>query len=301
MRFKINFSDNISLVYKLAEHEISEHWASLIQQRKIDECCKINYYTGYNDPILVNQRINRLFELADIINQHVPKKIEKVPFTKENFGNVLNIMHVHFPEFKSKAGYEMLNEYLTEYNDIIHWLESILPDYYNKVFSNSKFTIKLDFNKVESYNTYTIPESAYPMFNEYFSFGQLMLHYVHVGKHAWELFFANDLVCPKDQYVPQTEYNASVRLHFYNNIMDQAPVRNMFKKSWNNFYNLKGGKDFFGHEFDDPKIGFGYCQIGHLEQIFIDNNLITTPNNIKDIVEFVAKLVKTSIVDWEIL
>jgi hypothetical protein len=128
-----------------------------------------------------------------------------------------------------------------------------------------------------------------------------MLHYVHVGRHAWELFFANDLVCPTDQYLPQFEYNASVRLHFYNNMLDNPIAKDMYKKRWHNFYNLRGGRDFFKCEVDDPKIRFGYCQIGQLEQIFIDNNLIITPNTIKDIAEFRSKLVKTTILDWEIL
>lgn len=302
MQFRVNFTENISLIYNLVDHDIANHWSTLIAAKNIDDCCKINHYTGYNDTALVNNRIHRLFELVDIINEHVPRKIEKVPFSKETFTNALNTMHVHFPEFKLQSGYEVLNKQLSEYNDTIHWLEAVLPDFYNQnTTDNSKFSIKLDFNKVEPYKTYPIPESAYPLFNGYFTFGQLMLHYVHVGRHPWELFFANDLICPKDQQLPQSEYNASVRLHFYNNYLDDETFKAKYKNRWIDFYNARGGKSFFDYDIDDPRIRFGYCQIGKLSRIIINNNDYEMPNTITKITDFRSLLVKTKILGWEII
>lgn len=301
MKFRVNFTDSISITYNLIDHEIATHWATLISQQSIKDCCEINHYSGCHNPTLLNNRILRLYELIDIINSYVPNRITKLQFTKENFHGALNTMHVHFPDLEQKVEYQHLQKYLSEYNDTIHWLEPALKDYYNNRTDNSKFSIKLDFNKVRpALELHEIPKDACQFFNGYFTFGQLMLHYVHVGRHACELFFANDLICPKDQYVPQTRYNATVRMHFCDNKLDYPVFRQMFKKSWEKFYVLRGGKDFFGCAIDDPDIRFGYCQIGSLNAISINDQPITMPKTIQEIRLFRDRLVTTNIINWEI-
>jgi hypothetical protein len=301
MQFKVNFTNDISLIYDLINHEIVDNWSNLISQQHIINCCEFNHYYGCHNPALLDKRIKRLYELVDIINQHVPNKITKVEFTKEKFHDALNTMHVHFPELERQPEYLYLLKYLSEYNDIIHWLEPTLIDYYNDIKDNSKFSIKLDFNKISTLEKFEIPESAYSLFNEYFEFGQLMLHYVHVGRHAWELFFANDLVCPKDQYVPQSLYNASVRMHFYNNKLETTEAKKRFKELWENYYVARGGKEFFGYDIDDPKIRFGYCQIGTMSSITINDKVIQIPKTTEEISLIRDRLVNSNIIDWEII
>lgn len=302
MKFKINFTDSISLYYELLDHEIVYNWANLIMERNITECCQINHYCGSHNPTLLSQRIARLHELVDIINQYVPNKITKVIFTKDNFKNALNIMHVHFPELELDENYKHIHNYLSEYNDIIHWLEPTLIDFYNDITDNSKFAIKLDFNKLYPFlKRHEIGESAYKLFTANFMFGQLMLQYAHVGRNAWELFFANDLICPKNQYVPQSLYNASIRLHFFNNKLHDLNILNEFRNRWKNFYNLRGGKNFFGCDIDDPSIRFGFCQLGSLSNVLLDNMLMPCPKTKEEIETFRSRLVKTKVIDWEII
>jgi hypothetical protein len=301
MQFKVNFTDDISLYYNLVDHDMVRHWSTLIAEQNITNCCKINHYSGYHDPDLVQQRISRLYDLLDIINTVVSEKIQKIIFSKDTFTDALNTMHVHFPEFKTRNEYSSIKLELDEYNDIIHWLEAILPDFYNKKTDSRQFSIKLDFNKSKPYQKHPIPESAYSLFNGYLSFGQLMLHYVHVGRHAWELMFANDLVCPKEQFVPQSEYKASVRLHFYDSTLDHKLFRESLDKKWNSFYLARGGKEFFEYDINDPKIGFGYCQIGTLEKVTIGSSEMTSPFTIKDIFYIRPKITKTRVLDWEII
>lgn len=302
MQFKVNFTDKITLVYDLVDHEIVDNWAKLISQQTIKDCCEINHYCGTYNPKLLSHRIARLYKLVDIINQYVPDKITKVEFTKDNFHHALNTMHVHFPELEQQLEYVHLQHYFSEYNDIIHWLEPVLIDYYNNITDNSKFSIKLDFNKVSPpLEKYTIPKSAYELFNGNFKFGQLMLHYVHVGKHAWELFFTNDLVCPKDQYIPQSLYNATIRMHFYNNKLDDVENQKRFRKMWEDFYIVRGGKEFFGYDIDDSNIRFGYCQLGTMSHVIIDTVEISVPTTIEEISLLRDKLVNTNIIDWQII
>jgi len=302
MKFKINFTDSISLYYELLDHEITNDWANLIMERNITECCPINHYSGCINLELLFHRINRFYELIEIINKFVPNKITKIEFNKDNFNHALNVMHVHFPELQGNDNYKHIHTYLSEYNDIIHWLEPQLKNYYNNITDNSQFSIKLDFNKLYPYvKRNEIGESAYKLFNANFMFGQLMLHYVHVGRNAWELFFANDLICPKNQYVPQSSYNASIRLHFYNNKLHDLNILNQFKNKWKNFYVARGGKEFFDCDIDDPSIRFGYCELGNLSNIELEDILMPCPKTQQEIDNLRNKLVKTKVIDWEII
>lgn len=300
MQFEVNLTNHVTLVYDIVDHEIARDWSKLISLVTVEDCCKFNHYSGNHDPVLLKERIARLYELVEIINVSSPNKIEKVEFDSKNYHNALNIMHVHFPELEKQAEYIHLLPFLREYNDTIHWLEPALVDYYNGVTDNRRFSIKLDFNKAMQPKLHKIPENAYELFNGYFSFGQLMLHYVHVGRHSWELFFANDLACPKEQYLPQYEYNASVRLHFYDNTLDHAVFKNIFKKRWEDFYKRRGGKEFFGCEVNDPSIRFGYCQIGSLSSIMINGIETPIPKSNEEINSFRNMLVTTKIIDWKI-
>ena len=301
MQFQVAFKNSVNLTYDLVDHEIAHIWANKITRRTIIDCCKINHYTGYYSPDLLQANIARLYEVADIINDSVPNRIEKIEFTKENYHSALNKMHIHFPDLEFKEEYKHLTRYLSEYNDLIHWLEPNLIDYYNDIRDNRKFSIKLDFNKADPIETNSdIPESAYNLFNGYFSFGQLMLHYVHVGRHAWELFFANDFDCPKYQFVPQYQFNASVRMHFFDNILDNKNNRDFFDKRWNFYYKLRGGKEFFEYDITDPSIRFGYCQIGNLSNITYNNVELKLPTTLEEISYIRNKIVETSIEDWQI-
>jgi hypothetical protein len=300
-KFVIRFTSDIELSYDLVEHEIAEHWASLIIERNTNELCPINHYSACYNPLLMQKRIDRLYELIDYINPHVPRKIEKVLLLGENHQDGLNKMHTHFPELEYDDNFAFLRKHLSEYNDTIHWLEPVLLDYYQDNRTNSKFSINLDFNKINPpLEKYVIPESAYSLFNGYFNFGQLMLHYVHVGRHAWELYHAKDLVCPKDQYVPQSLYNASARLHFCDRRLINPLNKDRFYRSWEKFYNDRGGLDFFGVDIDDPSIRFGYCQIGSLTKITVNGTEIEFLKSHQQMSNFRNLLVTTSVVNWDI-
>ena len=68
MQFQINFTNSISMIYDLVNEDIAHTWALSIQRRNINEVCRINHYTGYGNESLINQRIQRLYELTDLIN-----------------------------------------------------------------------------------------------------------------------------------------------------------------------------------------------------------------------------------------
>jgi hypothetical protein len=245
---------------------------------------------------LIRQRIDRLYYLSDLINEHASERVIKQDINRESWRTALHVMHVHFPLLKNDESYSHIWPILTEYNDIIHWLESTLMNTWvtkNNMCESSLFRITLDFNKSNPVFL-TIPDSAYKLFDPYSMFGELKLHYTHVGKHAQELFTVGDFECPSDQFVPQRTFTASVRMLFTDD----------FKKSdymlrWKKYYDSRG-KDFWNIDIDDPKLAFGYIKIGQLQSITINGSSKDIPISIEDRHEFRKKLVNTSVIGWEI-
>lgn len=294
MQFRVNFTNDITLTYTLANHQIVDSWAELITAQTINNLCPYNHYIGYVSDEVLYQRINRLYELADIINANTPEKVVKMEITKDNYQNALNIMHVHFPLLKNDENYRHVWDVLSEYNDAIHWIESTIKSRYNSIGSleSRLFRITLDFNKSGTLFK-EIPDNAYSLFDPETLFGELKLHYTHVGKHAQELFLANDLVCPEDQFVPQRLYTASVRMYFTENYR-------IDRNKWKMFYNQRD-KSFWKLNIDDPELSFGYMKIGQLSSISINETDITLPTTLEDRHNFRKKLVSTQIIDWEII
>jgi len=268
-KFKVEFNDGLILTYKLKEDVIVNKWADLITAQSIKNCCPINHFTGYSSLAIIQNNINRLGELADLINLNVPDRVIRQDITQDSWRTSLQKMHIHFPDLKNDQNYEHLWGYLTEYNDLVHWLESTLIN----VWATTKFPspsstlrLTLDFNKSGA-DILDIPETSYPLFYPLSNFGDLLLHYTHVGKNAHEMFMMQDFECPADQFVPQRTFNASVRMHFYDNFHN-SPARVMgVYNDWRKFYKDKGGIYYWGIDINDPKIAFGYLKIGEMESI----------------------------------
>ena len=303
MQFKINFTDNISMIYDLVEEEIAHLWAKSITQRNITEVCSINHYAGYGSEALINARINRLYELADIINSFDSTRVIKQDINKDTWQVALHIMHVHFPDMKNDSKYIEAWPLLTEYNDIIHWLESIFSNTWSKDdkkdSTSSMFRIALDFNK--NVNEFIpIPEDAYRLFTPFTKFGDLSLHYTHVGKHAIEMLMVNDFECPSNQFMPQRTFNASCRLYLTDDFYSTEHLKEEYLARWHKFYNDRGGFDFWQLDIDDPMIAFGYCKIGRINHILVNGNEFMIPVTLNELNNFRELIADSKIIDWEI-
>lgn len=292
-QFVVRFTRDIELTYTLVDEEIVEGWTNLISSHNINECCNTNHYVGYSTSEFMQSKINRLYELADIINSHVPNKVIKQQVTLDSWEKPLQTMHVHFPELKNNTDYQHIWNELSEYNDIIHRLESTLRN-----AGSGNFRITLDLNKANT-TFLDIPDSAYKLFTPFSNFGWLLLHYTHVGKHAHELFTTSDTVCPKDQFVPQRKYSASVRMIFTDNYHDTVQKQQHLKFRWRSFYNSRSS-EFWGYDIDDPKLAFGYIKIGELTHIKISDSIVSIPKTSEELHEFRELLVETQVIDWQI-
>jgi hypothetical protein len=304
MKFLVNFSNNISITYDLVDETIVDIWAEEIKHKTIDNVCKINHYIGYAEESVVHNYIQRLYELSDLINLRVPDRVIKKEINKDTWKKALHVMHIHFPDLKLDKNYIDIWPLLSEYNDIIHWLESILCNMWanTNLTESSLFRITLDLNKTTKSDRFLpIPEEAYKLFDPNINFGDLSLHYVHVGKHAWELFIVNDLICQPDQFVPQVQFTASCRMLFTDYFHNTEIKKQTLQKKWEKFYIDRGGYEFWGANIDDPKIAFGYLKIGQLFNISIDGVDIPIPVTIDELCNFRKQLVKTRVINWEII
>jgi hypothetical protein len=293
MQLRVKFTDGIILTYDLVNEEVVDGWAEMLKTRTINDFCPINHYVGYVSDEYLNSRIQRLYELADAINLHATERVIKVEITKDNYQSAINTMHIHFPELKNDEAYAHIWPQLTEYNDLIHWIESTVKSRWQNTNSESGlFRITLDFNKSNT-EFRPIPVSAYKLFDGHSVFGELKLHYTHVGRHAQELFIARDRVCPVDQFVPQRTYSASVRMHFTDDFY-------INQYHWKAFYVMRG-KEFWGMDIEDPMLAFGYMKIGSLSNISINHKDVTIPVSVIDRHEFRRKLANTRVTGWEII
>lgn len=293
--FQVQFTNDIELTYELIDQEVLDLWISLIKEETVENLCKHNHYHGFFSEEEIKRRIERLYFLSDKINLYAPDHVIKQEINKKSWRSALKIMHVHFPKLKNDYSYKHIWEDLSEYNDIIHWLESVLLCWDDPNSENKYFRINLDFNKKPNQVFYDIPESGYKFFNPFTNFGYLLLHYTHVGKHAQELFITGDLTCPSDQFIPQRKFTSSVRMYFTDKFYDTDEKKKTFLSKWDNFYNQRG-KQFWGYGINDPKIAFGYLQIGNL--IKINNNEL--PKNAIELNKFRASLVNSKILGWKI-
>jgi hypothetical protein len=201
--------------------------------------------------------------------------------------------------------FSFLHNVLSEYNDTIHWLESVFYSIWQdkRYESTSFFRITLDFNKVLRTSTpirHKIPDESFKHFTPYLEFGDLTIHYAHVGKHAYEISMNKDYDCPPDQFVPQDEFTGSVSMYFFDNFYQTAISKLKMKAYWRNFYNKLGGKHYWKIAFDDPRLAFGYLKIGKLKQILIDNKQIAIPTTVQDMSAFRLQLVNTHVLDWSV-
>lgn len=293
--FVVRFTSDIILTYNLIPSDTTTLWKNEIVKFNVNDCDKAHHYSSYATKEQTRNKINRLCELANIINQYAENKIQIQDITDDNFRDTLSIMHVHFPEMSQDPNYAHLRSTLAEYNDTIHLLEVTVDKDPN---DSSIFQIILGLNTSPKAEYFDIPIQDYSMFTPYLNFGGLYLGYPHIGRHAQELFFANDLICPKEQFIPQTKLTATVSMHFMNNFHVTEEAKDQFNKAWADFYQKRGGKEFWGYDINDPKLALGNLKIGQLSSITKEGKEYTIPNTLEELNLFRQLLVNTEVVDW---
>lgn len=263
MKVVFTFAGGLQLTYQLNDSSVARDWCARIAALK---------------PENLNNRLNHRHGFA--LSEEVAARIDDLKRLTQQLGlefhgvdqESLNVLHRAFPEFHFRKAPPDVLKIANEFNLLIHWLEYEL---------NSIQLFNLDFNDApSSWPSAKIPKHEMGHFSTDYKFGDLHLHYIHVGRCFHEMFMAKDFTSPKTHFVPQHFYTATCGLVF----MKSKIPGDMYQ-----FFDQHGGKAFFNYAFDDPFLAKGYFQLGSLEGY-------TTDSEQQELLE---ALRNTTVVGWE--
>lgn len=242
-----------SLVYALNDSEVTSSWLaklraispkSLMRQQE-------NHRHGFASAEAYESMCKQLREVAASLNIELPYVLDQ---------QALNTLHLNFPNCThglTNANGPYVRKQLMSLNLLIHWIE------YERG-SRQQYVFNLDFNHDASHYSKPgfIPESQLNHFSSDMAFGSLHLHYTYTGRHFLEMFDAEDITAPSSHFRPQRNFNATCGLVFSEPQDNAARQEQMLA-----YYVARGGRRFWPHDFDDPRMCKGFFQLGQLQNV----------------------------------
>ena len=239
-----NNKEKFTFTYEIFAHRPAQIWAAITSQVKATDLRpNLNLWRGINKNY--QDLLSELKIVTDEINLWSDNKMEIN--SSMNMQAVLNKLHIHFPDSKAINDPEKKQQ-LTKFNDLIHELEQL---YTNKIFQQEFFYILLC---ADNFAMYDLESKDYQYFDPTIKFGDLTLHYCHVGRHPYEVFIRNDKDCPKEHILPQTKISCFHTLRFFDNRFDST--------KWKTFYT--DSQIMWPYKIDDPRLALGYIKLGKL-------------------------------------
>lgn len=263
--YDLTFNTGYKLTYKLEHHRPAQVWAGLMFFANVNDLRPtLNPWRDFDKSILP-AKIKYLEQLARKLNTWLPNKILD-KWDHNNHQASVNKFHVHFPEQEKSETDPERRSQLSEYNDLIHEIEIL-------ALGNNKKQIPHLLICPDVNITKPLEDKDYKFFTVQRKFGELCLHYCHVGRHPFELYAAWDTDCPIDQIVPQTLISTFHTCRFYTDpIMDH-----WHKPKFREFYNKSTLRQVM--KYNDPKMAFGYIPIGSLITNESENQVL---HNVKE-------------------
>lgn len=236
--------EKYSFTYELFDHRPAQTWAKITSQINPKFLRPdLDPWRGINKDW--NAKVKELRSVLKEINLWFPKKIRISK--KISIQESLNKLHVHFPDNKDIDN-PFRQKQLTRFNDLIHEIEQM---YANQILKDEFFYILLC---ADNFDMFDLEETDYKHFDPNIEFGDLTLHYCHVGRHPYELFIRNDINCPTEHILPQSKISCFHALRFFDNKFDM--------NRWKNFY--KNNNINWPYQINDPKLALGYIKLGKL-------------------------------------
>ena len=254
---QFEFSNGQRLRYRLGDTPTAQIWLQQFAQMKYSFMARtdINHRHGFATHQQVSAAADRLFACARYLNIPLAK------LNEHNWHTELNRAHTHFPGFFEARTSVQRFQTAHDMNLLIHWLEYELLN----IFENrQQYLFTLDFNHyVPAYNLkQPFAPSEFAHFSPQLEFGNLHLHYLYVGRHFLEMFDAQDHDAPPAHFRPQHEFNATCSLVF-----SEAGDAQQQDAAMRSFHQSRGGRDFFGHDYDDPRLARGFFVVATLENL----------------------------------
>lgn len=257
---------DIDLAYLLNTDATTSTWlallhklnpASLLRQQE-------NSRHGFASAEVFDLRCQQLRDVTKTLGIEVPTVIDQA---------ALNVLHLNFPNGTHglpKSESAQARKHLMTLNLLVHWLEYELA---NTVHARGQYLLNLDFNHDNDHYGMAqfIPDNALKGFSSDMEFGTLHLHYTYTGRHFLEMFDAEDMVSPIAHFRPQRNFNATCGLVF-SEPQDNAVRRTQMLA----YYNARGARRFWPHDFDDPRMCKGFFQLGRLQNFDVADSAART-------------------------
>ena len=261
--------DNNKFTYELLDNSVVDTWVQFIESSSVSDLRpSLDPWHGTK---FVFSKIKEFNQIIEKINQWIPNKINY--FDVLNIESSLNSLHIHFPKQERIEQDPDRLEDLRVFNDLLHQIDLGIKSKGQRIFL---------LLCPDTGNSRALTLDEYALFQPGWVFGDLMLHYPHVGRHPFEIFTTNDIDCPSDQIICQHNIAASHTLRFFDALVD--------KEQFNNFYTTSGIS--WPYNLSDPKLSFGYIKLGNLISV---NNQQLTKKQILDKVKNSRK-----IINWKI-
>jgi hypothetical protein len=268
--YDLTFNTGYKLTYKLEQHRPAQVWAGLMSKASVNNLRKnLNPWQDF-DKNLLTLKISNLENVAKLMNEWLPNKIHE-KWDYNNHQQSVNKFHIHFPEQEKNETDIIRKSQLSEYNDLIHEIEVLITGY-------GKKQIPYLLICPDDYPTIPLIDDDFLHFKAVRKFGELCLHYCHVGRHPFELFSAYDTECPVDQIIPQKFISTYHTCRFYNDDTMEHWITPKFKK----FYEVSTLQQVVN--FNDPKMAFGYIPIGQLLTTETDATVLNKVKNSNKII-----------------
>jgi hypothetical protein len=155
------FSNGLILSYALAHTQTTEMWlemlGKMLSQSRVHS--DFNHRHGFASAMQIKRAIGALIVNCQVLGL----KLE--PMERENWQDVLNRLHIHFPERQGIAMTTQEFRASHKMNLLIHWLEYELSNLFNR---KQQYIFNLDFNhQAWAYNLKkTFPEPEMIFYSE---------------------------------------------------------------------------------------------------------------------------------------
>ena len=181
-------------------------------------------------------------------------------FDINNVRESLNRLHEHFPINLKHQDNSDIHEALKEYNLVIHWLETWNWFRLNNYDKNVVPTLIHNFFKIGEDEKWDF-EDEECTFDPMVSFGDVLIVYPQAGRHFTEILLAEDWNVPKEQILLHSKWSANIQINFFDIVTTPIQMQHAYEK----FIEM-GGKDTFGRDWDDPRLGKGWIKVARLKE-----------------------------------
>lgn len=257
MRIRFVFSNGLAFRYLLNDSFVAKTWLGMMKNVNPADMSRIseNHRHGFASPDEIDANIIKLTQACALFDM---PKVDLAANNWQGWQQNLNAIHVMFPEVVMSG---INTQAAHTVNLLIHWLEYEL---YNRFEQAGQYLFNLDFNHQPHIyrKSQIIPADEMGNFTTDIKFGSLNLHYIYIGRHFLEMVNAFDLICLKDHFRPQWHFNPTCAINFSEPSPQSALDAKMLA-----FYQARGGHDFFGMDYSDPRMAKGFFNLGQMENL----------------------------------